>query len=177
MAWTETAKKNVGTLWSATDFSALKGNIEYLHQPNYVEYNSSGVEGDWTITHPGTYTGVYAGSVGAAWELSLTTNGGLVIAGFSGRFICSSASGSLRIAIVHTAINGADITAKVNMIYNYQHETSYTGGQHAGWMQFFPSIPAGTHTFKLYWGVYAPASAIVGTLKDDERPRMWVMEL
>lgn len=169
MAWNELANPRVPDLTDATFMASLKGNIEYLHTPNYAAYNHPGTGGNYTVT------GELGQDVDATnFNLSLTTTGtgGLVAAVFQGQFKVTA--GALRANIVRV-----DTVSQPgrNLFNSFHTEISATdaNGVGVGWIQYFDGLPAGTHSFKLVWGI-SPSGG-TGTLMVSWKPRMAVWEV
>ena len=167
MSWTDGVEYTAQDQALAAVLNTLKGNLDYLHLPNYAEYRHPGTGSDYTTT-------VDAGQDidGTNFNLALTTYGNpaLVMAVFHGIFNCSSGSSSVRVNMV----NSDDVIsfAGRNLYSNYSTEmTENTLGM--GWIQWF-LVPPGVHHFKAIWGIYGGGTA---TLQVKSRPYMGVWEL
>lgn len=168
MAWTDIDPYRVRKLFNQNDFAALKGNVEYLQRPNVATYHHPGTGANYTIT----------GELGqdldtTNFSLNLTTYGGLVKAYFYGQFKVNAQPNSLRVNIIH--VDTVSHTGR-NLFYNYAVEikADSTLGQPRGWIQTFPGLPAGSHTFRVVWGI--SPSAGTGTCMVAYRPRLTVVE-
>lgn len=163
--WTDVDLYRVSELINADAMDVIKGNIEYLHAPNYAEYHDPGSGSDYTVT------GTFGQDIDANFVLSLTTYGGLVAACFYGVWQCNS-TGSIRANIART-----DPISHIgaNMFNNFAVEILSTTSniEPRGWIQFFPGLPAGTHEFRAVWGI----GVGTGTLFASNRPYMAVWEV
>lgn len=164
--WTDVDLYKPTQLVDATAMDALRTNIEYLHAPNYAEYRHPGTGGNYTVS----------GNLGqdldaTNFKLSLTSYGGLIMACFYGQWQIST-TGSIRANIVMT-----DTVSYlgINLFNNFSCEVMAvtTETEPRGWIQEFPDVPAGTHEFKVVWGV----SAGTGTLFVANRPYLAVWEV
>lgn len=162
MAWTEIDLFKPDQLVTATDLDNIRTNIEYLHSPNAAYYQHPGTGSDYTNT------GTLGDDIDSTnFSLTITTYGGMVLAGFY--CVVSVSAGSVRLGIVHT-----DPVTHVgrNMFYNYTAESSQTVRRGLGWIQRFPNLPAGSHNFRAIWGI----SGGTATMQVLHRPAMFVVE-
>ncbi len=167
MSWTDAVEYVAQDPAPAALLNTLKANLEYLHLPNFAEYQHPGTGGDYTTTADRG-----ADIDGTNFALTITTYGNpsLVVAAFHGSGGSSVTTSSLRINMV----NADDVNSYAgrNLFYDYALETSAVRVG-LGWMQWFV-VPPGTHTFKAIWGIYGGGT---GTLYVASRPWMAVMEL
>lgn len=168
MAWTDIETYNVNELATTTSLNTLQANINYLNSPNVQTYQHPGTGGDYTVT----------GSLGADldtanYSLTLTTHGGLVMAAFYCNVKIGTTGSSIRMSIIRL-----DTVSHVgrNLFYNYDVETQSTAtdGEPRGWLKPFPDLPAGTHTFRVIWGINPTSDT--GTLFVVRKPRFTVWE-
>lgn len=168
MAWTDLAKPVVPQLGDMAYMNAFKDDINYLHAPNIATYHHPGTGADYTVS------GSLGQDVdGTNFSLNLTTYGGVVAACFYGQFKVTSSGNSIRLALVrHETVSYVGR----NLFYSYDAEVENTGteGEHRGFIKHFKDLPAGTHNFRLVWGIN-PAGT--GTLLIGFRPRMTVWEV
>lgn len=165
MAWTNVDKPAVPQLVNAAYMNALKDNINYLHLPNFATYHHPGTGANYTNT------GTLGEDVDATnFNLSITTYGGLIAACFYGQLQVSA--GTVRVGIVKL-----DTVSYIgrNMFFSYDAESdqTVTPGDNVGFIKFFRNVPAGTHTFRLVWGI----SGGTATLHIAYKPRMSVWEI
>jgi hypothetical protein len=164
--WTDLELPKVKQLANATFLDAVRTNIEYLHAPNYAEYQHPGSGGNYTVT------GELGQNIDSTnFKLSLTTYGGLIMACFYGQWGISVTS-AIRAAIVRT-----DPVSHlgVNLFNNFSVEivADATDTEPRGWIQAFPNVPAGVHEFRAIWGVPSGTA----TLYVANRPYMAVWEI
>lgn len=167
MSWQTLDPYRAISLADQAAMAALKGDIEYLHDGNGTTYHHPGTGANYTVS----------GDLGqdidsAKLKLSLVTNGGLVAACFYGQFTTPGAGSTLRVSIVrHETISYVGR----NLFYDYdvQIGSSTTQGEHRGWIKPFPNLPAGTHEFRMVWGISPSGTA---TLLIGYRPRFSVWE-
>lgn len=170
MAWNDIDLEDVdvNVLGTSSLMNSLSDNLTYLHAPNAASYYHPGTGGNYTVS----------GSLGVDvdgtnFSLTITTYGGPVLAGFYGNIGTSATTTSLRMNIIQV-----DTISHIgrNLFSNYATEVSSTTttGEPRGFMVPFFDLPAGSHTFKLVWGV---SGAGTGTLYVALRPTFWVTEL
>lgn len=166
MAWEDITLYAVKQLAGSADFASLRNDISYLHKKNSNTYHHPGTGANFTVT------GNLGQDIDPAFNLTLVTTGGLVVACFYGQFKSSASNQTVRVNIVHD-----DPLSHIgrNLYYNYNAEAINRDaqGQNRGWMQTFPNLTAGTHTFKTIWGISGGAT---GTLLISYRPRFSVWE-
>lgn len=168
MAWTDVELYAAAQTINATETTVLKNNINYLHDGNATTYHHPGTGGNYTVT------GELGQDIDSTnFSLSLTTNGGLVMACFYGQFMCSAAPNSIRASIIR--VENVSYRGR-NLFYDFDIElvAANATGEFRGWIKPFPGLPAGTHTFRVVWGI-SPAGT--GTLLIGYRPRMSVWEM
>jgi hypothetical protein len=94
------------------------------------------------------------------------------MASFYGQFL-SIASSSIRVAIIRE-----DAISHIgrNLFYDYDVEiwANANQGDSRGWFKPFPGLPAGTHEFRMVWGINPSGTA---TLNVTFRPRFSVWEM
>jgi hypothetical protein len=167
MAWTDIDLYRIPHLMTASDVTLLRDNINYLNRPNAATYQHPGTGSDYTVT----------GSLGqdldaTNFNLSITTTGGLVIA----CLFCqvSVTAGTVRLNIVRV-----DEVSHIghNMFTTWAVESGGTDadGVPASCICFFPNLPAGTHSFKVIWGINPTTET--GTMNVDYKPRFSVWEI
>lgn len=167
MSWQIIDPYRAISLTDQAAMAALKGDIEYLHDGNGTTYHHPGTGANYTVS----------GDLGqdidsTNLKLQLVTNGGLVMASFYGQFLSSALGNTLRVSIVrHETLSYQGR----NLFYDFDVQTvaAASPGEHRGWMKPFPNLPAGTHEFRLVWGIN-PAGT--GTLLIGYRPRFSVWE-
>lgn len=163
MAWTDIDHYNAVQLMDADALDALKANIVYLNKTNYAAYAHPGTGSDYTVT----------GSLGVDLDgtnfaLTITTTGGLVMAAFHGS-VKAPASNAIRMAIIR---DDPIAQAGRNLFYNFDIDNSQTLSTPRGWLKPFVGLPAGSHTFRVVWGV----SGGTGTLEVAYPPYFAVWE-
>lgn len=164
MAWTDIDQYSVPQLIDKAALDTLKANILYLHQTNQASYAHPGTGSDYTVT----------GSLGVDLDgtnfaLTITTTGGLVMAAFHGSLKISVAAQAVRMAI----IRDEPITQTGrNLFYNFDVDVAQTVSCSRGWIKPFVGLPAGSHTFRVVWGV----SGGTGTLEVAYPPFFAVWE-
>jgi hypothetical protein len=164
MAWTDIDKPIVPQLIDAAYLNAFKDDINYLHAPNFATYHHPGTGANFTVTSN------LGQDVDSAFNLSLTTYGGLIKACFYGQI--NVASGSARLSIIRED-SVSHIGRNLFNDYDVETDTVSAGGTHRGWIKYFPNVPAGTHTFKLIWGI----DGSTATMHISHKPRMSVWEV
>lgn len=165
MSWVSDVSYIAQQTAPATVLNNLKSNLDYLHSPNYAEYQHPGTGGDYTVS------GTTPQDIDSTnFNLSITTTGGLVMSLFHGVFSVSSVGlGTVRANIVVAddviAYRGRNLFTHTSVEINQA-----TFG--CCWFQYFV-LPAGTHSFRAVWG----ASGVTGTLFVAARPFMGIYEV
>ncbi len=167
MTWLDIERYRAVQLANAAGMALWKGDLEYLHDGNGTTYHHPGTGANYTV----------AGELGqdidaTNMKLQLVTHGGLVMASFYGQFL-SVASSSIRVSIIRE-----DAVSHIgrNLFYDFDveiWETLAATGGHRGWLKPFPNLPAGTHEFRVVWGINPSGTA---TLLIGYRPRFSVWE-
>lgn len=167
MPWADIDEYDVKQLMTAAAMASLKDDINYLLTPNAATYHHPGTGANYTTT------GLGEDLDATNFNLSITTYGGLVVSAFYGQFLSSGVGQSVRAAVVH--VDPISYLGR-NLFWDYAVETTSinTNGESRGWFQFFPGLPAGTHQFKVVWGVGGGGT---GTLLVGWRPRFSVVEI
>lgn len=169
MAWQDIDPYKVHKLYNAADFATLKGNLVYLQRPNAATYHHPGTGANYTITGE---LGIDLDSTNM--NLTITTTGGLVKACFYGMFTVASSGDSIRANIVR--VDNISHVGR-NLFENYAVDIrafTTVGLQPRGWYQIFPNLPAGSHQFKVIWGVSGGGT---GTCFIGYKPRFSVWEM
>lgn len=166
MAWSDIDEYDVRQLMDASAMASLKDDINYLLAPNAATYHHPGTGANYTTT------GLGEDLDATNFNLSIVTGGGLVMGMFYGQFKTSVAGNTVRATIVH--VDPISYIGR-NLFWDYTIETASgdTNGEPRGWVQYFPGLPAGTHQFKVVWGIGGGAT---GTLLVGWRPRFSVVE-
>ena len=162
MAWTDIDLYKTVQLIDKSALDALKANLVYLNKTNQASYAHPGTGSDYTVS----------GSLGVDLDgtnfvLPITTTGGLVMTCFHGSL--KNNSGTVRMSIIRDEPIGQ--TGR-NLFYDYDVDVSQTISCARGWMKPFIGLPAGSHTFRVIWGV----SAGTGTLEVAYPPFFAVWE-
>jgi hypothetical protein len=167
MAWADIDLYQVREAVTAAHFATLKSNIEYLKTPNYAEYHHPGTGANYTTTTLGEDLD------STNFSLTINTTGGLVWAMCYGQWKVSAAGASVRANIVK--LDPISYVGR-NLFYNYAIDVRAleTDGLFRGWIQPFTGLPAGSHTFRVVWGI---GSAGTATLLVGYRPHFWVWEV
>lgn len=153
MTWTDIDIYSVPQLIDKTALDTLKANLLYLHQPNQASYAHPGTGSDYTVT----------GSLGVDLDatnfaLTITTTGGLVMTCFHGSLKAPAAQ-VVRMSIIRDELVGQ---AGRNLFYDFDVDVAQAISTPRGWMKPFVGLPAGSHTFRVIWGV---SGAGTGTLE------------
>src|SRR5436853_3349457 len=149
MAWSEINPYRAMSLADAAAMALLKGDIEYLHKQNGTAYHHPGTGANYTVT------GDLGQDLDAVnMKLPLVSTGGLVMAAFVGQFLCPAGG----VSSIRASIIREDAVSHIgrNLFYNFDVQIWANAGQGGsrGWLKPFPNLPAGTHEFRLAWGVY-----------------------
>lgn len=164
MPWNDITPYRVNDLHNGAALDAMREDIEYVHAPNMASYQHPGTGGDYTNT------GTLGDDVDSTnFNLSLTTYGGMVLA--CCYCVVGVTAGSVRLNIVRSD----PITyLGRNLFFNYTAESAQinVNRRGVGWIQRFPNLPAGTHEFRLVWGI----SGGTATMYVAHRPYMAVIE-
>lgn len=169
MAWIDIEQESVdvNVLMTAAAMNILKDDINYLHAPNAASYYHPGTGGNYTVTGQ---LGVDVDSTN--FSLTITTSGGPVLACFYGNVASGDSSTSCRLNIVHL-----DTVSYIgrNLFSNFAAEitSAASNGMPVGFYVPFFDLPAGSHTFRLVWGVSGGGT---GTLYVALRPTLSVWE-
>lgn len=168
MSWQNINPYRAISLADAAAMAALKGDIEYLHDGNGTTYHHPGTGANYTVS------GELGQDIDATnLKLSLVTNGGLVMASFYGQFLSSATGNSIRVSIIREDPIGH---VGRNLFYDFDVQIGgFTSpGESRGWLKPFPNLPAGTHEFRMVWGISPAGTA---TLQIGYRPRFSVWEM
>lgn len=166
MTWTDIDPYHAVQLVDAADMAALKADIEYRHQTNVSTYHHPGTGANYTVS------GELGQDVDSTnFKLTLVSTGGLVAAMVYCQVLVPTST-SARLSIVRQdtiAYSGR------NLFYDFDVQIlpNATYGQSRGWIKPFPNLPAGTHEFRLAWGISPSGTA---TMFIGYRPRFTVFE-
>lgn len=142
---------------TAADLNKYRENMEWLHNPPKASYEYSGSNLTTTAT---TWA-----SIGASWELTITTAGGDVLVVFSATVTNMDFDidfdGTKWTAGTSTATGALEVTQTVNKVMIYLPMVR-TG------------LSAGSHTVKAMWKVPSVGTA---TIYGTYAPRFYVREL
>jgi hypothetical protein len=167
MSWENINPYRAISLTDQVAMAALKGDINYLHDGNGTTYHHPGTGANYTVSGD---LGQDIDSVNM--KLQLVTNGGLVMGAFYGQFLCPSVGNTIRVSIIRE-----DPISHVgrNLFYDFDAQIGgfQTPGESRGWLKPFPGLPAGTHEFRMVWGVNPAGTA---SLLIGYRPRFSVWE-
>lgn len=162
MAWTDIDRYHVHQLLDADALNTLRDNLEYLLTPNIEIYQHPGTGSDYTVV------GVLGQDLDSTnFALTIESYGGPVVATFYGVVASTTTSDSARVSIVRE-----DDLSYVgrNLYNNFLLEQQRTGIKSISGLVRFDDVPAGTHTFKVVWGV----SSGTATMYVAYKPRFCV---
>ena len=150
--WTLMNDLSTGDLVTEADMDALRGNLEYLLDPNQQRIRRDA--GDYTTTST-----VFVDVDATNLTLTLETHGGPVLVFLTGR---SSMSGVGSLTYFDVAVDGvragtpsagdAGLTAFTSPATNAQHNVSFSF--------LVTGLAAGEHTFKLQWRVSSTTATL-----------------
>lgn len=142
MAWTSMTNLSTGDLVSEADMDAIRGNIEYLLDPNkQIIKHDNGA--DYTTTST-SFVDVDATNL----SLTITTNGGPVLV--SAAFTWGANTGNITVYF-DLDVDGASYTSSKGVHFEYYPAS--TGSHLGGFSVLVDGLTAGSHTFKLQWKV------------------------
>jgi len=160
VAWADIDLYAVNYLMTAAAMNALADDLTYLHAPNFAVYHHPGTGGVYTLA-----AGNYGQDVDATnFNLTITTTGGPVMTLFSGMGLTSDATTSARFTIVH--LDPISYMGR-NEFNVFDAEIESATAVPVCILKPFDNLPAGSHTFRLTWGVGGTGS---GTLNVVEKP-------
>jgi hypothetical protein len=142
-----------GDLVTEADMDTLRGNLEYLLDPNkqHILLKTGGIYG----TTSTSFVDIDAANL----SLSLETHGGPVLVNFLGSFY--SGGGNQRIFIDMTVDGTRYAGANYGLAQVFNAGLAVTGTRPTSFAILVTGLAAGTHTFTLQWAVPAGHSAFL----------------
>jgi len=147
---------------AAGSIEQLRQNVEVLHDRNIEQYFHDGTGSDWTTTS----TQLVAIDAGA-FQLTITTNGGPVMTWFHGS--TRRAAGSAFYVFFTILRVGDPVDA-----YEPNHPQWGKWWKPISVWKPYPFLPAGTHTFSVYWMI--SGGTVAAELRASSKPCFTVWE-
>lgn len=150
------------TAGAAGSIEQLRQNMYVLHARNIEQYQHDGTGSDWTTTS----TSLVAVDAGA-FELTITTNGGPVMTWFHGS--TRRATGTAHYVYFTIMREGDPVDA-----YEPNFPQWATTWKPISVWKPYPLLPAGTHTFTVYWQI--SGGSVAADLQAASKPSFQVWE-
>lgn len=146
----------------AGSLEQLRQNVYVLHERNLEQYIHDGTGSDWTTTS----AQLVAVDTGA-FQLTITTNGGPVTAWFHGS--TRRASGSAYYVFFTIMREGDPVDSYEANFPQWANRWKPI----SAWKNY-PFLPAGTHTFTVYWMI--SGGTVAAELQAASKPQFHVWE-